>query len=176
MNSTQQTVPDFAYVIALASWLFAVYIIYQRNLRNLKSCKNSRKVTPNKVRFILSWFVYTLMFYLPWILIVWFLGKEFPGIIALGMLIMNLSMALSAYPYYTIAVYKSKINGATRWGWRWKRVEIMFNEINVSKTLRQPGNAFGITTLYSTSGVRILTLGLTDQQISNILKSANGYN
>ncbi len=87
---------------------------------------------------------------------------------------MFLCVAPSAYPYYTLALYKSKLNGATQWSWRWRRIEIPFDQIDKDRTLRQPlGKLLGIIIIYSISGEKILTLGLNAQEITEIMNSAN---
>ena len=174
MNSNQPIGSIVANAIAFAFLIFMIYIAYRINLRNLDACKSPHKVKPNKLRFIVGWSVYGFFFYAPLIVILWFVGKEFPASFLWIAFFGFLFVAPSSYPYYTLARFESKINGATLWGSFGRRTEIAFKDIDVSKTSRQRlGILVGIFVFHSTSGVKILTLGLDELQIADILKLSN---
>ncbi len=157
--------------------IFTYYSIYSKNVRNLNAYGASKIVKPNKMRFILAWFGYNFIPYVLAFLFIWLVEKEFPSHFAWILPLMMLSIAPLAYPYYALALYDGKINGATQWGWLWKRVEIRFNEIDKDKVVGQSfGRLLGITLIYSTSGVKLLTLGLSHKQLSEILESAKSAN
>jgi hypothetical protein len=106
--------------------------------------------------------------------LLWFVGKEFPASFLWLCFFSFLFVAPAFYPYYTLARFESKINGATRWGWFGRRTEIAFKDIDVRKTSRQRlGILVGIFVFHSTSGAKILTLGLDELQIADILKISN---
>jgi hypothetical protein len=109
----------------------------------------------------------------PGILTVWFVGQEFPFNFTWILLAISLSLAPAAYPYYNIAVSNDRINGATKWGLAWERVEIKLEEIDTAKLL-QPrfGKIFGITVIHSKTS-EILTLGLNNQQLAGIVTPIN---
>ena len=177
MDSMLQTMIIFlsCFVIGLiAVWIIVNYFIYRRNVKRLDALMASQVIKPDKARFAFSWFILTLAAYIPAILVLWVIEKEFPYIFAWLMPPMLLSLAPPAYPYYNIAILHNKINGATQWGWLWKRTEINFHEIDKAKILHQRlGKKVGITVIHSTNGVKILTLGLDDKQLSGILDLAN---
>ena len=150
------------------------YFVYRRNVKRLNASIDSKLVKPNKGRFVFSWFIYSLIGYIPAVLFVWLIEQEFPLTFAWLMPVLLLSFTLSAYPYYIVAVSSAKINGATRWGWLWKRTEIRFDEIDKEKFSRQHlGKKLGITVIHSINGIKILTLGLSDQQLSEITTPVN---
>ena len=174
MNSTLPIGSIVANAIAFAFLLFVLYIAYRLTLRNLNACKSPQKVKPNKVRFVVAWSVYGFFFYAPLIVILWFVGKEFPASFLWTMFFSFLLVAPSLYPYYTLARFESKINGATLWGGFGRRTEIAFKDIDISKTSRQRlGILVGVFVFHSTRGVKILTLGLDELQIADILKLSN---
>ena len=160
--------------MVFAFLLFTIYIAYRINLRNLNARKSPQKVKPNKLRFLVGWSVYGFFLYAPLIIMLWFVGKEFPASFLWIIFLAFLFVAPSSYPYYTLARYESKINGATLWGWFGRRTEIAFKDIDISKTSRQRlGILVGVFIFHSTSGVKILALGLDELQIADILKLSN---
>src|SRR5215203_525079 len=117
-------------------WVTGIYSIYQRNLKRLNTNINSQVVKPNKIRFVFSWLVISLLLLSPGILTIWFVGQEFPLNFTAILLLVSLSLAPAAYPYYNIAVSNDKINGATKWGLAWERVEIGLEELDATKLVR----------------------------------------
>jgi hypothetical protein len=162
------------YAGLIAFWAIVNYFIYRRNVKRLHASIDSQLVKPEKVRFVFSWLIFSLIAYIPAVLILWLIEKEFPFIFAWLMPLLLLSIAPAAYPYYIVAVSNDKINGATRWGWLWKRNEIRLDEIDEEKLSHQHlGKKLGITVIHSTGGIKILTLGLSGQQLSEITVPAN---
>ncbi|MBL8050800.1 MAG: hypothetical protein JNM46_06220 [Anaerolineales bacterium] len=146
-----------------------IYSIYQRNLKKLNTSIESQIVKPSKIRFVLSWIVFSLILLSPGILTIWLIGKEFPFNFTWILLLISLSLAPAAYPYYNIVVSNNRINGATKWGLAWERVEIKFEDIDIARLSRpQLGKIFGITVIHS-KGSEILTLGLSNQQLAEIV-------
>jgi hypothetical protein len=142
------------------------YGIYRRNVERLKACADSKIVRPGKVRYVLAFFVYTLISYIPAVLLIWLIEKESSLVFALITLVFLLSFSPASYPYYTLSVSSEKVNGATMWGWLWKRTEIRLDEIDKEKLSSQwLGKKLGIMVIHSTSGTKILTLGLNDGQL-----------
>jgi hypothetical protein len=174
MNSTPQTTSILASAIAFAFLLLIIYFAYRLNLHNLNACKSPQEFKPNKLRFVVAWSVYSFCLSAPLIVILWFVGKEFPAAFVLTLFLVFLLIAPSAYPYYTLARFETRINGATLWGWYGRRTEIDFKDIDVSKASRQRlGIVVGVFVFHSTRGIKILTLGLDERQIADILKSSN---
>jgi len=177
MDSILRTMTIFlsCLVIGLIAFLIIVnYFVYRRNIKRLHVSFDSQMVKPSKVRFAFSWFVFSLIGYIPAVLILWLIEQKFPFVFVWIMPLLLLSFAPAAYPYYIVVVSSDKINGATRWGWLWKRTEIRLNEIDKEKLLQQQlGKKLGITVIHSTSGIKILTLGLSDQQLSEITVPIN---
>ncbi len=177
MDSILRTMTIFLSCFAIGVvilWIITFYFIYRRNQKRLNDITTSQVVKPGKGRFAFSWFVYTLAGYIPAVLIIWLVEKEFPYVFACLMPPLLLSFAFPVYPYYNIAILSNKINGATQWGWLWKRAEIIFHEMDKEKTLRQNlGKTLGITVIHSISGVKILTLGLDNKQLLGILDLSN---
>lgn len=157
------------------------YFIYRKNKISLEIYKDSVKIRPSSLNFTFSWFAYSMYYFVPSIpilcLILWFINKQSVeemiktvGLFALFMPIYLLSLSVPAYPYYVLAIYDEKINGATLLGWRWRRTEINFTDIDKDKILHQSfGRKIGVTVIHSKSEVKILTLGLSDVQLSEIL-------
>ena len=167
----------FMIVLIIAMPLSMSYVIYQRNKLNLNIYKGSRQIRPNKTRYIFSWFIYSLFacltaiaLYVP---LAWLIYKrisiELMWMAPSVWLAMLLFLTPSMYPYFTIAIFNNVISGATLWGG--KRTEINLAEIDKNKILRQKiGRIFGVTVIYSTGKVKILSLGLDDIQLSEILE------
>jgi hypothetical protein len=159
---------------SVALWLFVNYFIYRRNVDRLNVYKTPITFRPRKVNFAFSWFIYCLIVSIPFVLILWLIERKFPITYIWVMPILMAFLAPAAYPYYTIGISSGKLNGATQWGWMWRRTEINLNEIDKDKVLRQKlGRRFGVTVIHSTAGIKILTIGLDDTQISRILGPSN---
>ena len=177
MDSTLRTMKIFLSCTVLGSIIFFVavmFFIYQRNVKRLNSVTGSQMIKPSKVRFVLSSFAYAFIFYTLAVLFLWFYEKEFPYAYAWLMPLLILFMTPVAYPYHIVAVSRDKINGATWWGWLWKRTEIRLDEIDKEKLSRQHlGRKFGVIVIHSTKGTKILTLGLSEQQLSEIIMPVN---
>ena len=177
MSSGLQTLNVFlSFVLAgvIAVGLFVIYGVYKENVKRLNACTDSQMVKPHKVRFVFSWLIYGLTSLVPAVLLLWLFQKEFPYIFTWLMPLLFLSLAPSAYPYYIVAVHNDRINGATRWGWLWKRTEIRLDDIDIDRIARQSiGIKLGVTVIHSKSGTKILTLGLDEKQLDGILDSVN---
>lgn len=175
MTSTLQTAINFLSCIAIGLLVFSVYVyysVYRKNVNKLNALKDSKLIKPDKIRFILAWIAYSFIPSLFGVSCIWLYEREFPSPLAWLVPLILFSQALPAYPYYTIAINHDRINGPTQWGWLWKRVEISMDEIDRDKSLRQPvRRALGTTIIYSTNEVKIRTLGLNDQQLSEIMRS-----
>lgn len=90
-----------------------------------------------------------------------------------GVLLTGL-FTIEAYPYYTIILGKSSLSGPTFWNWKWRREEIALSEIDKEKTLnRNFGRKLGFMIFYSLDGKKILSLGLDNSQINQILALAS---
>ena len=168
------------FVLMIAFPLSINFAIYQNNKFNLNSYRGSRQIKPNKARYAFSCFVYCLFNVALFIPLIWTIFSydvlfDLVWIIPLVLLAMLLILIPSAYPYYTIAIYDGKINGATLLGWMWRRAEFNLAEINKHKVLSQNlGKKLGITVIHSTSGIKILALGLDETQLAEILTSSSG--
>ncbi len=131
---------------------------------------------PEKARFLFRWYLYFAIFFAPILLTSWFLSKDTEGILialASGTAIWWLSTTL-AYPYYTIIVKENMLNGPTLWGWMWRREEIAVKELDTAKTLNNNiGKKIGVLIFYSMGGKKILSLGLNDAQVRQILDLAD---
>ena len=158
---------------AIGIWVTGVYSIYQRNLKRLHTNISSQIVKPNKFRFVFAWLVMSLLLMSPSILTAWIVGQEFPFSFTLALLLIALSLAPAAYPYFNVAVSYGKINGATKWGLAWERVELRPEDIDMGRLSRSRlGKIFGISAIHS-KGKEILTLGLSNQQLAEIITLAN---
>jgi hypothetical protein len=104
----------------------------------------------------------------------WLMTRQAPDEFTFWSLpVLTLFLCLITYPYYTLSTDGIIISGATRWGWFWRREEIRLTDIDAEKVMEQTlGRSLGIVIIYSTQGKKILTLGLSDSQISGILESA----
>jgi len=156
--------------------IIVVYIVYRRNVDRLNASMASRTVKPAKSRFVLAWFVFELELIIPATLILWFFTRDEVYTIAWSIIIPVLLfllgiMSVVAYPYYTIAVLDDRINGPTRWGWLWKRIDIRFDEIDRERTLGQRlGRKLGMTVIHSRYREKILTLGLDEEQLAELVR------
>ncbi len=172
-----RTMTIFLSCMVLGSIIFFValnYFIYQRNVKRLNTATDSQMIKPGKVRFVLSSLAYALIFYILAVLFLWLYEKEFPYAYAWLMPLLLLFLVPATYPYYVVAVSSDKINGATRWGWLWKRTEIRLDEIDKEKLFQQRlGKKLGVVVIHSTNGAKILTLGLSEQQLMEIIMLAN---
>ncbi len=110
---------------------------------------------------------------IPATLILWLITKDDVYLVIVWSIVMLLLlgvMGVIAYPYYTLAVLEDGINGPTRWGWFWKRIDIRFDEIDRERTLGQRlGRKLGMTVIHSRRGKKILTLGLDEQQLEELV-------
>ncbi len=171
----KETIIVFIIFSFMALCLIAIYgslakYFYEKNNVVLESFKDSRKIKPSKFRFVFSWLIYSLYFLIPAILIVWFLKIGSILVFTLLCLLNILMFAPGYYPYYSLAIYNGKVNGAALWGWKWKRVEIDLKEIDKEKVLRQYlGRMLGVIILYSTGKGKILTFGLDNAQLLEVL-------
>ena len=177
MDSILRTMTVILSCTVLGSIIFYVavmYFIYQRNVKRLNTVVDSQMIKPGKARFVLSSLAYAFIFYILAVLFLWFYEKEFPYVYAWLMPILILLMTPAAYPYYILAVSSDKVNGATRWGWLWKRTEIRLDEIDKDKLFQQHlGRKLGVVVIHSTKGTKILTLGLSEKQLSEIAMLVN---
>lgn len=147
--------------------------LYKKNKSKVDAHVNAQKIYPQKTRFVFAWIIYSLLFCLPVIPIFWLLEHDNPVLPAIGLYLVFLFSLFSVYPYYTLTKDEEKITGATLWSWMWRREEIKFSEIDSDKIQhRNFGRLLSITVLFSKQGKKILTLGLSRSQISEILKSA----
>lgn len=169
------TMITFCLTTGLIVFLIVVnYFSYKQNANRLNAFVGARMVKPDKARFALAWFIYFLAFYIPTMLIVWIYKKENVYFYAEIILLICVFQAPAIYPYYIVAVFNDKINGATQWGWIGNRAEIRLDEIDKENLARQRlGKKLGITVIHSTGGIKILTLGLSEKQLSAITTPVN---
>ena len=163
-------------VVGVAINVFIFHRIHVKNTTALDIYSNALKIQPNKGRFFVSWLIFYTATSIPPYLVLWLLSEDKVLVyVLLGIFpIMLASIFYLEYPYYTVLLIDSKMNGASLWGWMWRRSEISLNEIDKEKVLQQ--NLFrilGITMFKSASGEKILTLGLDDLQIKQIIEHAN---
>ncbi len=154
-------------------------IIIKRTYKKIVSAlvvdEKAMKIHPKRIRFIVSYFIFSATTAIPVYLVAWFLpfDKEFFYSMLFLFPILFIFLFFLAYPYYTVIILDSKINGATLWGWMWKRTEISVNEIDREKVLQRNFlRSLGITMFKSADGTKILTLGLDDSQIKQIVEYA----
>lgn len=163
-------------VAGIAIDVFIFYRTYKKIVNALNVDEGALKIQPRKSRFIISWFVFYTATAIPAYLVVWFLplDKELFYILLALFPILLVSLFFLAYPYYTVIILNSTINGATLWGWMWKRTEISINDVDKEKVLqRNLWRNLGITVIKSTNGTKILTLGLDDSQTKHIFEYAH---
>jgi hypothetical protein len=124
---------------------------------------------------MMAFFFYCLLILIPFVLVVALITRNAPDIYSfIPPLIMYLLSSFVAYPYYALSKDKDSISGATLWGWRWRKEQISLREISHEKVLRQNiGKKLGIIILYSTHDKKILTLGLSNSQLSQILEAGD---
>ncbi len=160
-------------VVIFGFWTFSS--LYIRNKANLNAHIDSVKIFPNKVKFVFSFLIVNLCFFVPSIPLFWLMESRNPTYFYLWLFpLLFLFMSVPAYPYFTLSTDQKCVTGPTLWGWRWRREAMKFSEINQDKVLHQNlGKFFGITILYSKEGKKILTLGLEYFQISEILEAVN---
>lgn len=169
----------FIIVAGIAIDVFIFYRTYKKIVNALDIDKNAVKIQPKRSRFMVSWFIFYTATAIPVYLVVWFLplDKEFFYIMLFLFPILLVLVFFLAYPYYTVIILDSRINGATLWGWMWKRTEIGVGEIDREKVLQHNfWRSLGITMFKSVGGTKILTLGLADEQIKQIFEYADKGN
>lgn len=166
----------FVIVAGIALDVFVFCRTYRKNVNVLNVDEGALKIQPQKSRFIISWLVFYTATAIPVFWVVWFLpfdNEFFYSLLFLFPILLVFNFFL-AYPYYTVIILDSKINGATLWGWMWKRTEISINDVDKEKVLqRNLWRSLGITVMKSASGTKILTLGLDDSQIKQIFEYAD---
>jgi hypothetical protein len=159
-------------VVGVVVDTYIIYRVYKKNTTALEMYKGAKQIRPQKSSFIISWFLFFMAVSIPQVIIIWFLpiDRDFFNFIWFFLPVMALLMYFLAYPYYTVILHEGKIIGATLWGWMWKRTEIDVNEL-VSDNVLKPslGRSLKITIFKSASGKKILTLGLNNLQIKQIL-------
>ncbi len=166
----------FLIILGFASSLLLLYYTHKKSSSAFEPYYKMKQVKPNKIRYGIASFVYALPFSVLSVVLISLITKE-SLLVFVSVLITPLyllALALAAYPYYIVATYNGKVNGATLSGWRWRRAEVNINEIDKGKTLRQGfGRLFGIIVVRSIRGEKILTVGLDDIQLAEILESRN---
>ena len=185
------TVQEKYYLIMLTIYLGALvfgtimtYRRYREYKANLMVHQNAVIVSPSMFKFLLYGFAYELILSFPALLFFWVIEPDheiFWGIL-LNIPAVWLWSTIPAHPYYALSVYEGKIEGARVWGplwgslWGWggsvpRRIKIDSREIDKEKTLRQHLlHLLGIVIFHSVSGRKILTIGLKDSQISQVLE------
>ncbi len=142
----------------------------------LNTSVDVRKISPKLINFLFSWYVYMLFFLLPLFIVDWLLMGNADAIVIglfVGVVLTGL-LTIQAYPYYTILLGKESLSGPTFWNWKWRREEIPLGEIDKEKTLqRNIGRKLGIVVFYAFDGKKILSLGLNEIQINQILTLAS---
>lgn len=181
MGYLADTTVSFLWIVLLAGSgalvLFIYYSLYRRNVARLNAYEPSIVLKPRKARFMLSWSVVYLSIALLCVLVLWLIERNLTRYYFLPVLLLQLVLAPVAYPYYTIGISNGKLNGAALWGWLWLRVEIGLDEIDLDKVLRQKfGRKLGVTVIHSTTGAKILALGLDGTQVAKILEFSSKYN
>lgn len=166
-------------IILAGVLLLSVIMIYRQYQKNKAAlfAQNAVTVSPSKTKFLISWYVYLLIFYIPIAILLWSIKslEEVFWVYVFLMPIGWLFTAIPAYPYYALSIYENKLVGAPMWGFAWQRTEINLNDIDRKRIAHE--NIFqklGITFFYSTSGERIITFGLDDLQVSQVLTTKTG--
>jgi hypothetical protein len=161
-------------LLIIVLYIVVTVFLYKRNKSNLKVHANAIKIQPAKMRFVFSWVTYLICLVAPILLVLWIFPfsqarrMDLQSLVLLPLLM--LLFVVAAYPYYTIITYEGKLNGPTLWGWLWRREEIAISEIDKERTLhRNIGRKLGILIFYSLDGKKILSLGLDDSQVDQIL-------
>ena len=164
-------------LIIEAVWIIVVEIRrYKKRRAEVNSYVNSIKFQSSKLRYVFSVFFYWVISSIPGLFLFWIIltAQDSPiGLLGLIPLFLIASMP-SAYPYYTILIHENKLNGPTFWGWMWRREEIAVKELDTAKTLNNNiGKKIGVLIFYSMGGKKILSLGLNDAQVRQILDLAD---
>lgn len=167
----------FSILIVESIWIITVEIRrYKKRKAELDSYANAIKFQPLKLRFVVSALSYGIIPSIPLLLLFWWymvVQDMWIGLLGVPFLVLIGGMP-SAYPYYTILIHEGKLKGPTLWGWRWRQEEIEISEIDKEKTLRRNiGGKLGILIFYSFDGKKILSLGLDESQIQQILDTAD---
>ena len=176
VNSNLFPVFMFVGCVAVLAWL--TYLNYKKAKKNLDNYTSANKIYPNKFRFAVALLLYVLFLFTLYSPIFWLMETklmkhEKPLVFLLAIPAFYLLEIIPSYPYYAVSVDNKKISGAPLWGrWERRREEIELSEINQDKIVQNNFWKFlGITILYSKQGKKILTLGLNDIQLLNILES-----
>jgi hypothetical protein len=144
----------------------------------MNSLQAAEKIRPSIIRYLFAFFAWCCLILAPFILVILLIPNkrtDFSGF--WFFLAFFLFEAVVLYPYHTLSIDGEKISGATLWGWLWRREEIRLSEISRERIMKQNlGRLAGITILYSKQGEKILTLGLSDSQISRIMELSKDKN
>jgi hypothetical protein len=167
----------FSILIVESIWIITVEIRrYRKRKAELDSYANAIKFQPLKLRFVVSALSYGIIPSIPLLLLFWWymvVQDMWIGLLGIPFLVLIGGMP-SAYPYYTILIHEGKLKGPTLWGWRWRCLELNLEWLDKEKILKQnPGRKLGITIFYSSGGEKILSLGLDNSQINQILALAS---
>ena len=153
-------------------YLVVIYRQYQKNKMALSTHQNTVIVSPSKIKFLISWYIYFLMFYIPIAALLWSIKslEEVSWVYLFLMPIGWLFNAIPAYSYYSLSIYENKFCGAPMLGLFWQRAEVDFSDIDKEKTAQKNFlQKLGIIFFYATSGEKIMTFGLDDLQVSQVL-------
>ena len=168
----------FLYLLGIGSIILIVVVtirLYQKNKSIVDAQENAVKFSPKKLNFILAYIFYFLSLVIPFLVAVRIIGGTdlFIRILVVEFIV-GCFTSIGAYPYYTIVASKKSINGPTLWGWMWRRLDLDIAWLDKEKILkRNPGRRLGIVIFYTRSGEKMLTLGLDNSQIKQILALAS---
>jgi hypothetical protein len=164
----------------LAALIVIVVIIWVNIFRYLKARvsapSNTGIIRPKKINFLFSWYVYFYCFFIPLLLLFWFIRPEMDLLLFLVIFehVFWALIIIVAYPYYTLVLEKNELKGPTLWGWLWRHEKIAFVQIDKEKTLKRNfGRKLGFVVFYSLDGRKILSLGLDNSQVNQILALAS---
>lgn len=167
-------IPVVGLGIAFAVFLLLGYGLYRNSVKKLNALTDARWIKPGKARFIFTWCIEYLLGIIAGCSFLWLVDeKEIPYILLFIMFFSMVTSIPAAYAYYTLAIHHGRLNGPSQWGWRWQRIEIQLDKIDRARTLRPTlGRKLGFTTIFSTSGEKIMAQGLDDQQLAAIMQAA----
>jgi hypothetical protein len=136
------------------------------------------KIYPQKIRFLFAWMIYSYLIFIPFIPVLWFLERESPTFSYLWEYpLVMLFISIPGYIDFTLSIDDEKVEGPAQWGWLRRKEQIRLSDIDPKKVSRQSlGRLLGITIIHSADRKKILTLGLSDDQILHILKSIKSDN
>lgn len=162
--------------LALAAYVFRS--IYKKNQAALDLHPGAIRIRPAWKMFVFWWltlimaaWIIALLLAAPLIssLAPGFLQPIVAGESAFLMVVFGFVAATIAYPYYTLLLDAGKLDGPTLWGFRWKRTEIAFSDMDMGKSFgEQWVHKLGLNVFHSTGGVKILALGLDETQVGQI--------